>query len=95
MHRRDNRCEICNARFELPSEQMNLKRMLHTFCTRCLGSILKHMIYSASLIPLAHVILQQVLYCMENINRATHDEVSVMDVLIASCALLTSSEFKH
>lgn len=91
MHRRDNRCEICNEQFNLPDEKLNIKRMMKTFCSCCLGPIIKHILFSASLIPLAHVVLQQVLHCMENINQSPHEELSLSEVLVASCALLTSS----
>uniref|UniRef100_A0A1A9UHV1 RING-CH-type domain-containing protein n=1 Tax=Glossina austeni TaxID=7395 RepID=A0A1A9UHV1_GLOAU len=90
MHRRDNHCEICKEIFDLPDEKISIKRMINTFCTRCLGAIIKHILFSASLIPLAHVVLHQVLFCMENINQSPNEQLSVSEVLVASCALLTS-----
>lgn len=61
MHRRDNRCEICNAVFNIAEERASLKQMIRTFCCgRCCGLIVKHLLFSASLMPLAHIILQQV-----------------------------------
>uniref|UniRef100_A0A1B0B774 RING-CH-type domain-containing protein n=1 Tax=Glossina palpalis gambiensis TaxID=67801 RepID=A0A1B0B774_9MUSC len=90
MHRRDNHCEICKEIFNLPDEKISIKRMINTFCTRCLGAIIKHILFSASLIPLAHVVLHQVLFCMENINQSPNEQLSVSEVLVASCALLTS-----
>lgn len=92
MHRRINRCEICNAQYEVSEERMSFKQMLKAFCRgRCCGLILKHLLFSASLMPLAHVILQQVLQCMDNLNQGSTEQLSVQEVFVASCALLTSS----
>ncbi|XP_033169809.1 E3 ubiquitin-protein ligase MARCH7 [Drosophila mauritiana] len=92
MHRRDNRCEICNAVFDIAEERASLKQMIRTFCCgRCCGLIVKHLLFSASLMPLAHVILQQVLQCMDNMNQGNTDQFTVQEVFVASCALLTSS----
>jgi len=59
MHRRDNRCEICNAVFNISEERVSLKQMVRTLGP-CCGLIVKHFLFSASLMPLAHIILQQV-----------------------------------
>lgn len=102
--------------FDLPSEKLNIKHMLKTFiCSKCLGVIIKHLLYSSSLVPLAHVVLQQVrrifenfsikvrfnltsstgaqvLICMENINQNEGDQLGMPEIVVASCALLTSSK---
>ncbi|XP_037725481.1 uncharacterized protein LOC119557017 isoform X2 [Drosophila subpulchrella] len=92
MHRRDNRCEICNAVFDISEERVSLKQMVRTFCCgRCCGLIVKHLLFSASLMPLAHIILQQVLQCMDNLNQGSTEQLTVQEVFVASCALLTSS----
>ncbi|XP_016972832.1 E3 ubiquitin-protein ligase MARCHF7 isoform X1 [Drosophila rhopaloa] len=92
MHRRDNRCEICNAVFDISEERVSLKQMMRTFCCgRCCGLIVKHLLFSASLMPLAHIILQQVLQCMDNLNQGSTEQLTVQEVFVASCALLTSS----
>lgn len=122
MHRRDNRCEICNAPFNITADRASLKQMMRAFCCgRCCGMIVKHMLFSASLMPLAHVILQQVsecrqwhligrqlvvgtieaylrfftcvqvLHCMDNLNQGSTEQLTVQEVFVASCALLTSS----
>ncbi|EDW75381.1 uncharacterized protein Dwil_GK20143 [Drosophila willistoni] len=92
MHRRDNRCEICHATFDLIEDHASLKQMMRTFCcSRCCGLIVKHMLFSASLVPLANNILQQVLLCMDNLNQGCTEQLTVQEVFVASCALLTSS----
>ncbi|XP_022215855.1 uncharacterized protein LOC111069925 [Drosophila obscura] len=92
VHRHDNRCEICNAVFDLSEERVSIKRMMRTFwCGRCCGLIVKHVLFSVSLMPLGHIILQQVLQCMETLNQGSADQLTVQEVFIASCALLTSS----
>ncbi|XP_017089224.2 E3 ubiquitin-protein ligase MARCHF11 [Drosophila bipectinata] len=92
MHRRDNRCEVCNAVYDISEERVSLKQMLRTFCCgRCCGLIVKHLLFSASLMPLAHIILQQVLQCMDNLNQGSTEQLTVQEVFVASCALLTSS----
>ncbi|TMW42298.1 hypothetical protein DOY81_012622 [Sarcophaga bullata] len=91
MHRRDNRCEICNQPFNLPEEKFNFKRMFKSFWGQCAGPIMKHLLFSASLIPLTHIILQQVVICMENINLSPNDQLTVKEVILASSALMTSS----
>lgn len=123
MHRRDNRCEVCNAVFNITEERVSLKQMMRTFCCgRCCGLIVKHLLFSASLMPLAHIILQQVselyrpiesfilillhrtvaaylrfihcpqvLQCMDNLNQGSTEQLTVQEVFVASCALLTSS----
>ncbi|ALC49851.1 CG17717, partial [Drosophila busckii] len=92
MHRRENRCEICNAPFNITSDRASLKQMVRAFCCgRCCGMIVKHVLFSASLMPLAHVILQQVLHCMDNLNQGSTEQLTVQEVFVASCALLTSS----
>ncbi|XP_054728772.1 E3 ubiquitin-protein ligase MARCHF2 [Anastrepha obliqua] len=92
LHRRGTHCEICNAPFDIPEEKLNLRRMLRAlFCARCGGSIMKHLLFSLSLLPLAHVVLQQVLICMDNINTSPNEHLTVQEVVVASCALLTSS----
>ncbi|XP_043659839.1 E3 ubiquitin-protein ligase MARCHF7 [Drosophila teissieri] len=92
MHRRDNRCEVCNAVFDISEERVSLKQMIRTFCCgRCCGLIVKHLLFSASLMPLAHIILQQVLQCMDNMNQGSTEQLTVQEVFVASCALLTSS----
>nr|XP_016936800.1 uncharacterized protein LOC108015073 isoform X1 [Drosophila suzukii] len=90
MHRRDNRCEICNAVFNISEERVSLKQMVRTFGP-CCGLIVKHLLFSASLMPLAHIILQQVLQCMDNLNQGSTEQLTVQEVFVASCALLTSS----
>ncbi|XP_030567776.1 uncharacterized protein LOC115767616 [Drosophila novamexicana] len=92
MHRRDNRCEICNATFNITADRASVKQMVRAFCCgRCCGMIVKHVLFSASLMPLAHVILQQVLHCMDNLNQGSTEQLTVQEVFVASCALLTSS----
>ncbi|XP_050328898.1 E3 ubiquitin-protein ligase MARCHF7 [Bactrocera neohumeralis] len=92
LHRRDTRCEICNTPFDVPEEKLNVRRMLNAlFCARCGGAIMKHLLFSVSLLPLAHVVLQQVLICMDNINASPNEHLTVQEVMVASCALLTSS----
>ncbi|XP_030381041.1 E3 ubiquitin-protein ligase MARCH7 [Scaptodrosophila lebanonensis] len=92
MHQRDNRCEICHAIYDISEDRLSFKQMLKTFCCgRCCGLIVKHLLFSASLMPLAHVILQQVLQCMDNLNQGSTEQLSVQEVFVASCALLTSS----
>ncbi|KAH8396269.1 hypothetical protein KR222_007163, partial [Zaprionus bogoriensis] len=92
MHRRDNRCEICNSPFNITAERASVKQMVRAFCCgRCCGMIVKHVLFSASLMPLAHVILQQVLHCMDNLNQGSTEQLTVQEVFVASCALLTSS----
>ncbi|KAM8719689.1 hypothetical protein ACLKA7_005851 [Drosophila subpalustris] len=92
MHRRDNRCEICNAPFNITADRASFKQMVRAFCCgRCCGMIVKHVLFSASLMPLAHVILQQVLHCMDNLNQGSTEQLTVQEVFVASCALLTSS----
>ncbi|XP_030245149.1 E3 ubiquitin-protein ligase MARCH7, partial [Drosophila navojoa] len=92
MHRRDNRCEICHAPYNITAERASLKQMIRAFCCgRCCGMIVKHVLFSASLMPLAHVILQQVLHCMDNLNQGSTEQLTVQEVFVASCALLTSS----
>ncbi|KAH8400205.1 hypothetical protein KR215_008889 [Drosophila sulfurigaster] len=92
MQRRDNRCEICHAPFNITTERASVKQMVRAFCCgRCCGMIVKHMLFSASLMPLAHVILQQVLHCMDNLNQGSTEQLTVQEVFVASCALLTSS----
>ncbi|EDW05952.1 E3 ubiquitin-protein ligase MARCHF11 isoform X2 [Drosophila mojavensis] len=92
MHRRDNRCEICNAPYNITADRASLKQMMRAFCCgRCCGMIVKHVLFSASLMPLAHVILQQVLHCMDNLNQGSTEQLTVQEVFVASCALLTSS----
>ncbi|EDV47384.1 uncharacterized protein LOC6551546 [Drosophila erecta] len=92
MHRRDNRCEICNAVFDITEERVSLKQMIRTFfCGRCCGLLVKNLLFSASLMPLAHIILQQVLQCMDNLNQGSTEQLTVQEVFVASCALLTSS----
>ncbi|XP_017157016.1 uncharacterized protein LOC108165476 [Drosophila miranda] len=92
VHRHDNRCEICNAVFDLSEERMSVKKMMRTFwCGRCCGLIVKHVMFSLSLMPLGHIILQQVLQCMETLNQGSAEQLTVQEVFIASCALLTSS----
>jgi len=92
LHRRGSRCEICNTQYCLPSEQLGFRRMVKAFFSfRCAGLIMKHLILAASIIPLARVILHQVLICMDKMNTETNDQLSVGEVLLASCALLTSS----
>ena len=93
MHRRDNRCEICNQPFNLPEEKFNLKRMFTSFWGQCAGPIMKHLLFSASLVPLTHIILQQVVICMENINVSPNDQLTVKEVILASSALMTSSGY--
>lgn len=122
LHRRDNRCEICNSPFNITADRASVKQMVRAFCCgRCCGMIMKHVLFSASLMPLAHVILQQVsacvgrrrllhsvfvaaieaylrfftcvqvLHCMDNLNQGNTDQLTVQEVFVASCALLTSS----
>ncbi|BFG01059.1 uncharacterized protein DMAD_00903 [Drosophila madeirensis] len=92
VHRHDNRCEICHAVFDLSEERVSVKRMMRTFwCGRCCGLIVKQVLFSVSLMPLGHIILQQVLQCMETLNQGSADQLTVQEVFIASCALLTSS----
>ncbi|XP_017073860.1 uncharacterized protein LOC108109725 isoform X3 [Drosophila eugracilis] len=92
MHRRDNRCEVCHAVFDISEERVSLKQMVRTFCCgRCCGLIVKHLLFSASLMPLAHIILQQVLQCMDNLNQGSTEQLTVQEVFVASCALLSSS----
>ncbi|KAH8308562.1 hypothetical protein KR018_005866 [Drosophila ironensis] len=92
MHRRDNRCEICHTVFDISEERVSFKHMIRTFCCgRCCGLIVKHLLFSASLMPLAHIILQQVLQCMDNLNQGSTEQLTVQEVFVASCALLTSS----
>ncbi|XP_032296399.1 uncharacterized protein [Drosophila virilis] len=92
MHRRDNRCEVCHATFNITADRASVKQMVRAFCCgRCCGMIVKHVLFSASLMPLAHVILQQVLHCMDNLNQGSTEQLTVQEVFVASCALLTSS----
>ncbi|EDW62306.2 uncharacterized protein Dvir_GJ16731 [Drosophila virilis] len=92
MHRRDNRCEVCHAAFNITADRASVKQMVRAFsCGRCCGMIVKHVLFSASLMPLAHVILQQVLHCMDNLNQGSTEQLTVQEVFVASCALLTSS----
>ncbi|KAH8387737.1 hypothetical protein KR093_009220 [Drosophila rubida] len=92
MQRRDNRCEICHAMYDITNERASVKQMVRAFCCgRCCGMIVKHVLFSASLMPLAHVILQQVLHCMDNLNQGSTEQLTVQEVFVASCALLTSS----
>lgn len=61
MHKQSNRCEICNAVFDISEDRTSVKQMVRTFCChRCCGLIVKHLLFSASLMPLANIILQQV-----------------------------------
>ncbi|EDW00115.1 GH12688 [Drosophila grimshawi] len=92
MHRRDNRCEICNAPFNITADRASVMQMVRAFfCDRCCGMILKHLLFSASLMPIANVILQQVLHCMDHLNQGSNELLTVHEVFFASCALLTSS----
>ncbi|XP_036341632.1 uncharacterized protein LOC118750994 [Rhagoletis pomonella] len=92
LHRRDTHCEICNTPLDIPDEKLNLRRMFGAlFSTRCGGAIMKHLLLSISLLPLAHVVLQQVLICMDKINASPNEQLTVQEVVVASCALLTSS----
>lgn len=122
MHRRNNRCEVCNTPFNITADRASFKQMVRAFCCgRCCGLIVKHVLFSASLMPLAHVILQQVseccmqrvrlqfiilattgaylrffncvqvLHCMDNLNQGSTEQLTVQEVFVASCALLTSS----
>ncbi|XP_017019007.1 E3 ubiquitin-protein ligase MARCHF3 isoform X2 [Drosophila kikkawai] len=60
MHKQSNRCEICHAVFDISEDRASLKQMVKTFCChRCCGLIVKHLLFSASLMPLANIILQQ------------------------------------
>lgn len=93
MHRRDNHCEICNESFNLPEEKFNIKRMFSSFWGQCAGPIFKHLLFGASLLPLTHIILQQVVVCMENINLSPNDQLTVKEVILASSALMTSSVY--
>ncbi|XP_065366187.1 uncharacterized protein LOC135959095 [Calliphora vicina] len=91
MHRRDNHCEICNAAFNMPEEKFSLRRMIKTFVKHCAGPIMKHLLFSVPLMPLTHIILQQVVICMENINVTPNEKLTVKEVVLASTALMTSS----
>ncbi|KAM7347925.1 uncharacterized protein ACRADG_007401 [Cochliomyia hominivorax] len=91
MHRRDNHCEICNASFNLPEDKFSLRRMIKTFFKRCAGPIMKHTLYAMTLMPLTHIILQQVVLCMEKINLSPNEQLTLKEVILASAALMTSS----
>ncbi|KAI8128279.1 hypothetical protein FF38_10283 [Lucilia cuprina] len=91
MQRRDNHCEICNATFNIPEEKFSLRRMLKTFFGHCAAPIAKHLLYCISLLPLTHIILQQVVICMENINLSPQEQLTIKEVVLASSALMTSS----
>ncbi|KAH8244904.1 hypothetical protein KR032_002218 [Drosophila birchii] len=92
MHKQSNRCEICNAVFDISEDRASLKQMVKTFCChRCCGLIVKHLLFSASLMPLANIILQQVLHCMDNLNQGNAEQLTVREVIVASGTLLTSS----
>lgn len=96
MHRKDNHCEICHGSFVLPEEEVNVGRMFSSFCAQCVGPIAKHTIFAVSLVPLAHIVLQQVLFCMDNINQSPYQQpLAVSEIVVASCALLTSSEHQR
>lgn len=92
MHRRDNHCEICNAAFNMPVEKFSFRRMIKTFFKHSAGPIMKHLLFSVSLMPLTHIILQQVVICMENINVTPNEKLTVKEVVLASTALMTSSK---
>ncbi|XP_037937395.1 E3 ubiquitin-protein ligase MARCHF2-like [Teleopsis dalmanni] len=92
LHRRDNHCEICHERFNIPYERVSVFEMMRAFfCMRCLGSITRHIVCGASLVPLAHVVLQQILICLENINENPTEGLTLKEAIVCSCALMTSS----
>lgn len=93
MHRHSNHCEICNALFNIPEEKLSIRRMLRTFFKCCAGPILKHILYAITLMPLTHIILQQVVLCMEKINLSPNEQLTAKEVILASSALMTSSKY--
>ncbi|XP_073829690.1 uncharacterized protein [Musca autumnalis] len=91
MHRRNIHCEICNTSFIIPAEKLSWHQKITNFFNQCARPIVKNLLYSFSLLPLGHVVLQQVLFCMEAINHSPHERLTFVEILVASCTLMTSS----
>ncbi|XP_019894594.1 E3 ubiquitin-protein ligase MARCHF7 [Musca domestica] len=91
MHRRNIHCEICNASFIIPVEKLSWQQKLANFCKQCAIPIVRNLLFSFSLLPLGHVVLQQVLFCMETINQSPNERLTFAEIMVASCTLMTSS----
>ncbi|XP_061387970.1 uncharacterized protein LOC133323028 [Musca vetustissima] len=91
MHRRNIHCEICNTSFIIPVEKLSWRQKMMNFCNQCAVPIAKNLLFSFSLLPLGHVILQQVLFCMEAINQSPNERLTFAEIMVASCTLMTSS----